>query len=340
MENSVTTVLGSAGHGHTDMNARNPTGMETVTACDLCGGRGFELFTLLHGAFSGRTFGIQRCKSCRLMFVSPRLTAEENLRLYSQDYFEGRGFDWSVNYALLERTAVERRRESLGIIAKIRAVRPGNDLSVLDVGCGLGDLLIELRRAGYRDVTGVELSEHAARVAHERSGAPTHVGELSNLDARKQSFDVINATEVLEHVRSPAAFLQNVAQLLKPGGIFVYSTGNADGLYARILGRRWPYLVPEGHLFYYTPSTLQRYYERVGLSTLDVRTLPRAKRRAVMRAEDEIAGAQLRYVGQSSKGIKGAIFSIAGKFSYAHAARLVTLAVGKYALPIGVKPKG
>jgi 2-polyprenyl-3-methyl-5-hydroxy-6-metoxy-1,4-benzoquinol methylase len=320
------------------MNARNPTDMEIVTACDLCGAQEFELFTVLHGAFSGKTFGIQRCKSCRLMFVSPRLTAEENLRLYSQDYFEGRGFDWSVNYALLERTAIERRRESLGIIAKIRALRPGTDLSVLDVGCGLGDLLIELRRAGYRDVTGVEFSEHAARIAHQRSGAPTHVGELSNLD-RKLRFDVINATEVLEHVRSPAAFLQNVAELLNPGGMFVYSTGNADGLYARILGRRWPYLVPEGHLFYYTPSTLRQYYQRVGLSTLDVRTLPRAKRRAVMRAEDEIAGAQLRYVGQSSKGTKGAIFSLAGKFSYAHAGRLVTLAVGKYALPIGVKPK-
>jgi len=162
------------------------------------------------------------------------------------------------------------------------------------------------------------------------------VGDLTELDFGHKRFDLINATEVVEHVRDPSAFFAKLASLLAPGGVFLYTTGNARGLYARVLGRRWPYLVPEGHLFYYSPRTMRSFLEKAGLSSLDPRSLPAPLRRGLLRSDDEIAIAQLLYVGASDRGIKGRIFRAAGRLSRGPLKRSVTLVVGKHAMPIGV----
>jgi 2-polyprenyl-3-methyl-5-hydroxy-6-metoxy-1,4-benzoquinol methylase len=282
--------------------------METLTECNLCQSKRFSVFTKKRGSHTNKVLTIVQCDHCGLMFVTPRLDAEENRNLYDEDYFQGRGFDGSVAYVMLDEEEEQRRLESLGIIQKIRIFRPEPDLRILDVGCGTGGLLCELERAGYTQIEGLEFSPYAASIAQRRSRAVVHVGDILDVDLGIERFDVINATEVIEHLRDPMAFFHKVRSLLAPTGIFVYSTGNAEGPYAKWLGRRWPYLVPEGHLFYYNPSTLARYFERAGLGIIDPRSLPRPTRRAVLRCDDEIAFAQLGYVGKSDGGIKGLLF--------------------------------
>src|SRR5262249_15428772 len=143
--------------------------MESLTECNLCGSKSFTLFTEKKGTHTGKTLGIVRCDECGLVFVTPRLTAEENSALYDEDYFNGKGFDSSVNYLKLEDERVERNLESLGIIEKIRILRPELDLRILDVGCGTGALLEALRDAGYQKIEGAELSAYAATLAGQRS---------------------------------------------------------------------------------------------------------------------------------------------------------------------------
>jgi SAM-dependent methyltransferase len=180
-------------------------------------------------------------------------------------------------------------------------------------------------------------SEYGARVSSSNSGAPVRAGDLSALDFGERRFDVINATEVIEHVRDPRAFFRKVRGLLAPGGVFLYTTGNADGLYARALGTRWPYLAPEGHLFYFSARTLSRYFAEVGLGVVDVSELEGRARRAIARADDAIAHAQLTYVGKSDPGMKGLVFRTVGALSIAPVKRLVSRVVGKGLLPIGIR---
>jgi 2-polyprenyl-3-methyl-5-hydroxy-6-metoxy-1,4-benzoquinol methylase len=311
--------------------------LERVDACNLCGSPRLRQRCELTGALSSARFGLVECVDCGLLFINPRLSENANLALYDADYFEGRGFDMSVNYGALAGQAALRQRESRAIIDKLALLRRGQSRSVLDVGCGVGDLLLELEAAGYTDVTGVELSEHGARIARQRTRARIMVGDLSRLDLSGERFDLINATEVVEHVRDPSAFFGKVAELLAPDGVFVYSTGNARGLYARVLGKHWPYLHPEGHLFYYSPRTMHRYLEQAGLASLHPHSAHSWLRRGLLRAEDEIAFAQLLYVGQSDHGLKGQIFRAAARVSRGPVRRAVNLVVGKYAMPIGVK---
>ena len=306
--------------------------------CNLCGGGRFSLFAEMVGHKTKELFRIVCCDDCRLMFVSPRLTREENEALYDEAYFNGEGFDPSVNYVSLDRQQDLRAGENRGILEKIAALAPGREVRVLDVGCGTGSLLAALVAAGYTRVTGVELSPYAAEIARRSTGAEVLTGDILDLPLDVEGFDVINATEVIEHLRDPRAFFARVQALLRPGGVFLYSTGNARGLYARLLGRRWPYLHPEGHLFYYAPNTLSAYFRAVGLRALELEALPAPTRRAIVSADDRIAHSQLHYIGRGERGVKGAIARAIASLETPAVMRAWSRLLGKSRLPIAMKP--
>ena len=115
--------------------------MEQLNECNLCGSTRHALFAVKEGRHTGKTFRIVSCRDWGLVFVNPRLTEAENQALYDEDYFNGKGFDASVNYVMLAEEEVARRQESLGIVAKIEALQPGKGARVLDVGCGTGSFL-------------------------------------------------------------------------------------------------------------------------------------------------------------------------------------------------------
>jgi SAM-dependent methyltransferase len=162
-------------------------------------------------------------------------------------------------------------------------------------------------------VWGLEFSEYAASVARSGTRARVVIGDALHANFEGVKFDVINATEVIEHLRDPLAFFQRLRTLLQPNGIFIYKTGNADGIYARMLGRYWPYIHPEGHLFYYSPSTLERYFRTVGLAPLRTSDLDRSQRRVLARAEEEITHSWLLCLGASDpRGIYGRVFRMVG----------------------------
>jgi 2-polyprenyl-3-methyl-5-hydroxy-6-metoxy-1,4-benzoquinol methylase len=309
--------------------------VETLNACNLCGGTRFLAFTRKRSAFTGRTFAIVRCKDCGLTFVNPRLTEGENRALYDEAYFKGAGFDESVDYTTLDHPT--RAGENAGIIAKIRALRPGNDLRILDVGCSTGSLLRALEQAGYADLWGLDLSEYAASVARSATRATIVVGDAIGADFGGVQFDVINATEVVEHLRDPLAFFRRVRALLRDGGVFIYNTGNIAGAYARAFGRFWPYIHPEGHLFYYSPATLERYFRTVGLEPLFAADLDRERRNIVACAEAQIAHSQLLFLAASdSRDLYGRLFRIAARAPQRMMSQLMVRALGRLAMPMAI----
>jgi SAM-dependent methyltransferase len=98
-------------------------------------------------------------------------------------------------------------------------------LSYLDVGCGLGELSVGLCLAGAHDVTGIDIEAwhgEAANVSAARIPAGTarpkfYVADVHTWECNRQ-FDVIFALGVMEHLRSPVAFLASLPRLLKPSG--------------------------------------------------------------------------------------------------------------------------
>ncbi|MFT3905198.1 MAG: bifunctional 2-polyprenyl-6-hydroxyphenol methylase/3-demethylubiquinol 3-O-methyltransferase UbiG [Steroidobacteraceae bacterium] len=104
---------------------------------------------------------------------------------------------------------------------------------LLDVGCG-GGLLAEALATRGAQVTAVDLAPGMIEVArlHAAGSGLTidyrDVAVESLLGDPAQRFDVITCMEMIEHVPDPAAMLQTLAQLLRPGGQLFMSTLNRN----------------------------------------------------------------------------------------------------------------
>jgi 2-polyprenyl-6-hydroxyphenyl methylase/3-demethylubiquinone-9 3-methyltransferase len=119
------------------------------------------------------------------------------------------------------------------------------EAALLDVGCG-GGLLAPLVH-GYRHV-GVDVTESALAVAAAHGVEPHHA-DAAALPFPAESFDVVVAGEILEHVEDLDAAVAEVARVLRPGGTFVCDT-IADTRFARLalvtVGERLPGGPPRG----------------------------------------------------------------------------------------------
>src|SRR5262249_55008638 len=113
-----------------------------------------------------------------------------------------------------------RRRESADW--SCRHLRKGTAL--LDVGCGNGEMLARMARAG-RTVDGGEPDPVAAQVARD-AGIPVTVAPLEEADLAPNHFDAVTMSHVLEHLHDPAAALANCRRALAPGGHLWIATPN------------------------------------------------------------------------------------------------------------------
>ena len=112
---------------------------------------------------------------------------------------------------------------------------------LLDLGCHIG-VMVELAQARGWDAWGVEPSTWASEQARAR-GLHVVTGTLSDAKVPENYFDVVTLWDVVEHLTDPAAELRMVHRVLKPGGVFAIHTIDIESMFARLMGRRWPWLM-------------------------------------------------------------------------------------------------
>ena len=97
--------------------------------------------------------------------------------------------------------------------------------SVLDVGCGVGVLLDRLRRTRGARVWGVDLSPAAVTLLTGR-GISGAAAAAAALPFHAGTFDVVIATELLEHLADPAAAMHEFVRCVRPGGRVIVTVPN------------------------------------------------------------------------------------------------------------------
>eukprot|EP01023_Acetabularia_acetabulum_P046863 TRINITY_DN488_c0_g1_i1.p1 TRINITY_DN488_c0_g1~~TRINITY_DN488_c0_g1_i1.p1 ORF type:complete len:289 (+),score=39.83 TRINITY_DN488_c0_g1_i1:63-929(+) len=115
------------------------------------------------------------------------------------------------------------------------SVRPFERLDFLDVGCGGGILSESLARMGA-NVVGIDAEETIIRVAQQHALLDTEISQniqyehitAEALVEQGKQFDVVIASEVIEHVRQPEQFMNTLSGLVKPGGGVVVTTINRN----------------------------------------------------------------------------------------------------------------
>ena len=108
--------------------------------------------------------------------------------------------------------------------------KPLTGLTVLDIGCGGGLLAEPMARLGATvtgiDVTAPAIAAASAHAAAMRLAIDYHTITAEDLAATDARFDVIYASEVIEHVTNRPAFIAAIARMLKPDGVVVITTIN------------------------------------------------------------------------------------------------------------------
>jgi 2-polyprenyl-3-methyl-5-hydroxy-6-metoxy-1,4-benzoquinol methylase len=207
---------------------------------------------------SGETFEILRCETCGLARTVPPPASERMAAYYPQAYY---GAASARRFPAL----VERLQRSL-YGARARAVErlAGGAGYVLDVGCGRGFLLEAFRRRGW-SVQGTELDARSAAHAREVLGLPVETAPAESWPWPDGTFDAISLWHVLEHLSDPAATLERVRRLLRPGGVLMVGVPNFGSTEARLAGPAWFHLDVPRHVVHLTPAWLEGALHEAGL---------------------------------------------------------------------------
>lgn len=241
------------------------------THCPICGQAGsdrevypanFDPAALDSAVFSARRtpdrlhYRMVRCVRCGLLRSDPILPLEELSRLYRASHF---------TYA---REATFTGRTYASYLRRVLSDRPA-PRSLMEVGCGSGFFLSEAVRMGIPEVSGVEPSQEAIDHASPELRPRIRCALYDEDTFEPESFDVICAFQVFDHVPDPAGMLRACFRHLRPGGLALFINHDSGALTNRLLGERSPIIDVE-HTALYDRSTMRRILEVTGFTVPEV----------------------------------------------------------------------
>jgi SAM-dependent methyltransferase len=133
--------------------------------------------------------------------------------------------------------------------------------TLLDIGCANGDWIHLMQEKGWK-VEGLEPSQNAVNLYNLK----IRNAMIEEAVYPSESFDVITAWAVFEHLHDPMLALRRIHGWLKPGGKLILVVTNICSI-----ASRWAYQedIPR-HLYVFSESTLGRYADEVGMEMVDV----------------------------------------------------------------------
>nr|BFD61063.1 bifunctional 3-demethylubiquinone 3-O-methyltransferase/2-octaprenyl-6-hydroxy phenol methylase [Bdellovibrio sp. CKG001]BFD64478.1 bifunctional 3-demethylubiquinone 3-O-methyltransferase/2-octaprenyl-6-hydroxy phenol methylase [Bdellovibrio sp. HM001] len=155
----------------------------------------------------------------------------------------------------------------------------GYHAEILDMGCGAGFLANDLAEAGHK-VTGIDLSTSSLKVAESRDHTHSvhyHQGDVYQVPYGNESFDVVAAMDLLEHVSDPQKVIAEASRVLRPGGLFFFNTFNKNPLAWLVVIKGMEWFVkntpPDYHVYslFIEPGKLKMWMENFELEQPDIR---------------------------------------------------------------------
>lgn len=277
--------------------------VEDVKICLLCGYEGIPIFqNLKDNLFNSRDiWSLMRCAKCDLLWLNPRPLPNEISKLYLEYYTHqqndslmkkratlykavkakilqsGFGYSMNVKSKFLGKVLsyISPLKEIVG--RSVMWVKANEGRSLLDIGCGNGQFLAQMKELGW-NVFGIEPDSKAARIAREHFGLEIFQGTLEKAKFPANSFDVITMDNVIEHVPDPINLLTECRRILKSGGKLVVITPNIHSLGRRLFSKEWLHFDPPRHLFLFSPKSMSICIDRAKLKVQKLWTTPKTAR--------------------------------------------------------------
>ncbi|MCD6297308.1 MAG: class I SAM-dependent methyltransferase [Deltaproteobacteria bacterium] len=262
------------------------SGHEPGSLCPLCNSNGEFSFRSRDLFFKGTLiYQYMQCTHCGAVYQDPMPTQAEIEGFYPDDYSvyrkirppkrHGRAkfavlrYKYGYNHLHVPRAfllmasvlSLFRYRDSITYVPNGRA---------LDIGCGNGKFIQAMNSLGWQ-FEGVEFNPVAVDACHE-AGLKVFHGELQAAAYKDNSFDLITARHVIEHMPNPNNFMCEITRILKKKGRLVIETPNSQALGRRWFGTNWYANEVPRHLVLYNTDNLNSLAERHGMRRIKVKT--------------------------------------------------------------------
>lgn len=228
-----------------------------LKACPVCGSARISFFTAgydFHYANDGK-FSADRCEACDLVFMNPMPSPQELGRFYPSDYY-------SFESPTLPKGGRVLIRRLLGLHKRTLVPSFAKPGTILDVGCGAGQYLFEMKAKGWR-VYGSEFNRSAAIVGRQ-SGLDVREGELTMAGFEANMFDFVRLNHSFEHMPNSSEVLTEIKRILKPDGRLFIGVPNVAGLWPRLFGRYWWNFGLPVHTYNFSPKSIRALLEANG----------------------------------------------------------------------------
>jgi SAM-dependent methyltransferase len=241
------------------------------TECLLCKGTA----RLRHGKYPGYqepfTYEIYHCDSCHTGFSLPM---DDSSVIYENIYKNGDKVPGYNRYWRYARNIINvsepldylaRNDDDYWSVKKALQMfvisKPATQ--ILEIGSGLGYLTYSLIKADYRAV-GLDVSQTAVNSANKSFGNHFICGDLYEYaESHPETYDIVILTEVIEHVRTPMAFIDSIIKLLKPGGRAIITTPNKSFYPADVI---WASDLPPVHIWWLGEESMNYIANKLNLA--------------------------------------------------------------------------
>ncbi|WP_417848781.1 class I SAM-dependent methyltransferase [Thalassoglobus sp.] len=227
----------------------------TSVTCPLCSSD--EHQTLATRGRAGEDLHTVVCTGCGLVFISPIPTAEEVAEYYAKEY------------RLKYKGVVQPKRKHIYRAGKRALLRlplieefakPGQ--RVLDIGSGGGEFVYLLKSKGFA-ASGIEPDEGYGGFSIQEYGIDVKIGPFDETMFEPDSFDVVTANHVVEHLRDPLTVFQGIWKGLKKGGHLIVEVPNVESKYHTPCNR-WHF----AHIFNFNTDTMENLGRRAGFEVV------------------------------------------------------------------------
>ena len=155
-------------------------------------------------------YKVVSCACCGFVKNYTRSTQKEYDKFYEASFY---------SIAYIDRSLTDNEKQYFNQTADLLLRVIGQrDLSIFDVGCGVGYLLETLRTYGYSNLFGVDPSLSCVNLLNKKKGIRCEQGSISAIPFHNKYADLLILSHIIEHVLDLETSLQSVADKLAPNG--------------------------------------------------------------------------------------------------------------------------
>ncbi|NVN95423.1 MAG: methyltransferase domain-containing protein [Bacteroidetes bacterium] len=201
-----------------------------LRSCPICDNTDGEIlhnqrFFLPENHILPSNYDVVCCNTCGFVFADTSANQKtynifyQEMSKYEDVKTASGGGDKTYDLSRLKETAED-----------IENLIPSKNSSILDIGCGNGGLLMELKKLGFTNLTGLDPSPVCVNNILNK-GIEAKLGGIFNISTLNKKYDFIIFSHVFEHLVDIQSAVKNISELLSQDGLVYIETPDASLYY-------------------------------------------------------------------------------------------------------------